>query len=342
MIELAYPWLLFALVLPLLVRLLPEFKHRSQAVRVPFFNKLIEVSGDKPQEGAMRLERSKFQKILVPFCWCCLVLALTKPQWIGAPIEKTKSGRDLMVAVDLSGSMEEEDFLSAEGEPINRLQAVKSVLEELSKQREHDRLGLIVFGAAPFLQVPFTDDHDAWLSLLNESEIGMAGKSTVFGDAIGLSIKLFEESDTQTRTLIILTDGNDTGSQVPPVDAAKVAQSYGITIYTIAIGDPETTGEKALDVDTLERVAEVTEGRYFKALDREQLERAYRTIAELEPSIYESLSFSPKTSFHYVPVAAASIIFILYVLVAQITRIRLDKARRFSKVSELGEGASDV
>lgn len=140
----------------------------------------------------------------------------------------------------------------------------------------------------------------------------MAGQSTVFGDAIGLAIKLFEDSETENRVLIMLTDGNDSGSKVPPVDAAKVAQSYGIKIYTIAIGDPQTTGEKALDIDTLERVAELTGGRNYRALDREELQQVYRQIAKLEPQQYEALSYRPRQSLHHHSVGLALLVFIIY------------------------------
>jgi Ca-activated chloride channel family protein len=195
---------------------------------------------------------------------------------------------------------------------VDRLQAVKAVLMELAKQRASDRLGLIVFGSAAYLQTPFTDDHAVWEQLLLETEIAMAGQSTVFGDAIGLSIKLFKESDSGNRVLIMLTDGNDTGSIVPPIDAAKVAATYDIRIYTIAVGDPTSAGEEALDTDTLERVSEVTGGQSFEALDQQALQRAYKTIAELEPELYETISFSPQQSLHWLPISVALILYTLY------------------------------
>lgn len=252
------------------------------------------------------------QQFLVNFTWLCLVLAAAKPEWIGPPIEQQKSGRDLMVAVDLSGSMETADFTLPDGSQVDRLEAVKYVLEQLGDQRASDRLGLIVFGNAPYLQSPFTDDHKVWAQLLAETEIGMAGQSTAFGDAIGLAIKLFRESDSDNRVLIILTDGNDTGSMVPPVDAAKVAASQDIRIYTIAIGDPATVGEEALDTDTLQRVSELTGGRYFQAFDREELAQAYTAIGELEPELYETISFRPRQSLHWVPVGVALVLYMLY------------------------------
>ena len=135
------------------------------------------------------------------------------------------------------------------GERVTRLDAVKLVLNDFIDRREADRIGLIVFGSAAYLQTPFTDDHLVWAQLLEETEIGMAGQSTVFGDAIGLAIKLFRESASDNRVLIILTDGNDTGSRVPPDRAAEIAHDHGITIHAIAVGDPSAAGEGKIDID---------------------------------------------------------------------------------------------
>lgn len=309
MFELAHPWALALLALPLLMRLAPAYRESRDSVKVPFFDKLVELSQERPESGARILQRDRAQRILVVLTWTLLVLAASKPQWVGPPVEQQKSGRDLMIAVDLSGSMEARDFTLPGGEQVDRLVAVKQMLQELAAQRGSDRLGLVVFGAAAYLQAPFTDDHQVWSQLLDETEIGMAGPSTVFGDAIGLAIKLFRENDSNNRVLIMLTDGNDTGSTVPPVDAAKVAAASDIRIYTVAIGDPTTVGEDALDMDTIRRVSEVTGGQTFEALDREQLRRAYLTIGELEPELYESVSFRPRQSMHWLPVA---IIIVLY------------------------------
>ncbi len=312
MFELANPWALALVVLPLFMRLLPAYREARDSVRVPFFDKLVELSEQRPGSGAMILRRDRAQLFLVGFMWLCLVLAAAKPQWVGPPVEQQKSGRDLMVAVDLSGSMETSDFALPDGATVNRLEAVKAVLSELASQRVSDRLGLILFGSATYLQTPFTDDHAVWRQLLEETEIGMAGQSTVFGDAIGLAIKLFKESESDNRVLIMLTDGNDTGSTVPPVDAAKVAATFDIRIYTIAVGDPTTAGEDALDMETLDRVAEVTGGKTFEALDRGELQAAYKAIAELEPELYETVSFRPRRSLHWFPVAVALLLYVLY------------------------------
>ncbi len=312
MFELSHPWALLLILLPLPMLLLPPYKESRDSVKVPFFNKLVELSKERPEVGAMILQRDRAQKFLVAFMWLCLVLAAAQPQWLGEPVEQQKSGRDLMIAVDLSGSMEARDFTLPDGSTVDRLEAVKFVLAELADQRPSDRLGLIVFGSAAYLQTPFTDDHRVWEQLLTETQIGMAGQSTVFGDAIGLAIKLFRESNSDNRVLIILTDGNDTGSTVPPIDAAKVATHYNIRIYTIAIGDPTSVGDDALDIDTIARVSEVADGQYFQALDRQQLQSAYRTIGELEPELYETVSFRPRQSLHWAPVALALSLYWFY------------------------------
>jgi Ca-activated chloride channel family protein len=312
LLELSHPWALALLVLPLLMRLVPAYKESRDSVKVPFFNTLVELSEERPQPGAMLLQRDRIQTFLVAFMWLCLVVAAAKPQWVGEPIEQQKSGRDLMVAVDLSGSMQTQDFILPDNSTVDRLEAVKYVLAELAQKRKSDRLGLIVFGSAAYLQTPFTEDHQVWGKLLSETEIGMAGQSTVFGDAIGLSIKLFNDGGSDNRVLIILTDGNDTGSTVPPIDAAKVAAANDIRIYTIAIGDPASIGEEAMDMKTIERVSEVTGGQKFQALNRDELLAAYRAIEDLEPELYETISFRPKLSLHYLPIAIAAAFYWLY------------------------------
>ena len=325
MFEFTYPWMFLLLPLPLLVRwLVPAYQESQDSIRVPFFQRLVELTGQKPKKGAVILQRVLFQKLWVPTSWILLVCALAKPLWIGEPIEHTKSARDLMVAVDLSGSMEIADFKGDDGKQISRLAVVKQVLAEFAEQREHDRLGLIVFGDSPYLQAPFTEDHRTWLTLLDETEIPMAGQSTMFGDAIGLAIKLFEGSKTESRVLIVLTDGNDTGSKVPPVEAAKVAKSKNLTVYTIAIGDPETVGEEALDLEVMQSIADITGGASYQALDRAQLQQVYRDIAALEPEEYESLSFRPRQSLHHYPL---SIIIIGYLLFFILMTLRAQSAK---------------
>ncbi|ARN75761.1 vWA domain-containing protein [Oceanicoccus sagamiensis] len=310
MIEFANLWAFVLLLLPLAVGLLlPAHKQSQDSLQVPYFDLLVKISGEKPASGATIMRRKRVQLVLLWLAWLCLVTAAAKPEWVGQPVQIDKSARDLMIAADLSGSMEVKDFTTSAGEKINRLDAVKRVLAEFAQRRAGDRLGLIVFGDAAYLQAPFTSDKETWLTLLSETEIAMAGPSTMMGDAIGLAISSFKGSDTKNKVLIVLTDGNDTGSRVPPVDAARVAKAHEVKIYTIAIGDPETVGEDAMDIDTLKEISNITGGAYFEALDRSALEDAYRQIEAMEPELYESLSFRPRQSIFHYPLAAIAILY---------------------------------
>lgn len=317
MIEFTYPWFFVLLLLPFIIMWwLPPYKERKDSLKVPYFSKLVNVTGEKPQTGAVLVNRNLIQRIVVVIAWICIVTAMAKPVIIGDPIVQQKSARDLMIAVDLSGSMSVEDFTNKDNNKVDRLTAVKQVLVDFAAGRQHDRLGLILFGDSPYLQAPFTDDIDTWLTLLNETEIGMAGQSTAFGDSIGLAISVFESSTTKNRVLIILTDGNDTGSKVPPVDAAKVAKAYNIKIYTIAIGDPTSVGEEKVDFKILEEIADITGGKSFQALNRNELNEVSQEISAMEPEEFDSLSFRPKTSIHHYPIALMAIIYLtLLVLV---------------------------
>lgn len=344
MIEFSYPWAFVLLIAPIAVTLFaPAYKERKSSIKVPYFARLVDITGEKPQTGAVLLNRNNLQRLIVAFSWLCIVTAIAKPEMIGAPINQEKSARDLMIAVDLSGSMSVEDFTLPnainntnnnttkntinKNEKVNRLVAVKHVLNDFVKGREHDRLGLILFGDAPYLQAPFTDDIATWQTLLNESDIGMAGQSTAFGDAIGLAISVFEQSDTKNRVLIVLTDGNDTGSKVPPVEAAKVAAAHDIKIYTIAIGDPSAVGEEKVDLEVLVQMAKVTQGKSFQALNSDELSTVYAEIDKLEPQQFDSLSFRPRVSIHHYPIMLFVSIYLLTLFIVNI-RIRLQLAKQ--------------
>lgn len=312
MLQLAHPWLLLLLPLPFLARLLPAFAESREAVRAPFFDRLVEQTGQRPSAGAVVLRRNLGQKLLLPLVWSLAVLAVARPQWVGEPIEKIESARDLMLVVDLSVSMETTDFIDEEGRAIDRLSGVKSVLRDFVKARQTDRLGLIVFGQAAFLQVPFTLDHDLFLQLQDELQIGMAGPRTMMGDAIGLAIRAFEASEAEQRLAILLTDGNDTESKVPPPKAAELAASAGITLHAIGVGDPTAAGEAPLDEEALRVIAETTGGRFFRAEDRSALGEVYREIDALEPLDFETLSYRPTFELHHWPLGGLVAVTLAY------------------------------
>lgn len=306
MLTFAHYWVVWLVPLPLLVALLvPAVQRVNPAVRVPFLSRL-QAAG---RGFGLKRVRSWWPRIVQTLIWLCLLLALARPQWLEAPIERTVPTRDLLLLVDLSGSMDHEDFTNEAGEQVNRLTAAKQVLGDFLVRREGDRVGLVVFGNSPFLQVPFTTDLDLCRQLLDETAVGMAGPRTALGDAIGLGIRLFEDSDAPEKTMILLTDGNDTDSAVPPLEAARVARDHDITIHAIAMGDPTTVGEEKIDEETLRQVAELTDsGSFFMALDRTELEGIYDRLDEIETRDTKTVSHRPRRDLFFWPLAVALLV----------------------------------
>lgn len=307
MLSFAYLWIFALLPLPWLVRVvLPAKRKQGVAVRVPFGDRVRRaMESDNAAGEAVK----KTGTWLVPtLLWGLLVLALARPQWMEPPITKELPTRDLLLLVDLSGSMQAEDFTNAEGESVDRLSAVKEVLDDFLTKREGDRVGLVVFGDAPFLQAPFSTDLDLSRQLLEEMAVGMAGPRTALGDAIGLGVNLFDDSDAPAKTIIALTDGNDTKSQVPPVEAARVASQRDIRIHTVAIGDPASVGEEKLDEETLRQVATASGGSYFFAGNREELAGIYDELDRLETRQVDVVSHRPKRDLFFWPILAALIL----------------------------------
>jgi len=301
MFEFDFLWAFALLPAPLVAWwLLPPYKEQQDSVRVPFFEQLAAAIGVKPAKGGVLLRKNVLQKLIAPLVWMLTVVALARPQLVEPPLEKIESARDLMLAVDLSGSMDTRDMFDAEGNRINRLDMVKQVLDDFIDRREGDRIGVIVFGNEAFLQAPFTRDHDLVRTLLDQVEPRMAGAQTMLGDALGLAIKVFDGSGAEDRVLILLTDGNDTGSRVPPRKAAEIAAHNDVTVYTVAVGDPSSAGEAAMDLEALDAIATVTGGRAFTANDREELEGIYLQIDALTPEEIETISYRPtRPLFHY-------------------------------------------
>lgn len=303
MFTFAHFWILLLLPLPWLAsRLFKAHREQRRAVYVPFMQKLAELSGNRPDSGAVIIKPVRAQRWLNPLIWVLTLTALARPQWIEEPIVKEIPMRDMLLAVDLSGSMEEEDFLDTDGQRISRLAAVKEVLGAFLQERDGDRVGLIFFGTAPFVQAPFTDDLSVIQELLDEAQVRMAGPRTMLGDAIGLAIHVFENSDLDEKVVILLTDGNDTGSSMPPVEAANVAADRGITLHVVAMGDPTTIGETAIDEATLQEMAETTGGRYYHGNDRAELEGIYDELNQLETRVVETVGFRPRKDLFIWPI----------------------------------------
>ncbi|HEY6641905.1 VWA domain-containing protein [Povalibacter sp.] len=317
------PWAFAVLPLPLLLWwLLPPFRETTPALRVPFFEQVASALHLEPSTGAVVHEANWVQRLLAPLCWILIVIAMASPQWLQPPLVRTQSSRDLMLAIDISQSMEARDFKDADGAPVDRLSAVKSVVREFIGRREGDRLGLIVIGQGAFPQAPLTLDHATVLLLLDEVRIGMAGPQTAIGDAIGVAIKMTQHSQAQDKVLVLLTDGNDTASRIPPEDAARIAADNRLIIDTIGIGDPRATGDDKVDLQTLRRLSDETHGRSFRGEDSAGLEDIYSSIDTITPVKVERTEFRPKITLYYWPLGVASVMLMLYHLIAMLLSMR--------------------
>jgi len=309
----SYPWLLLLLPLPIALRyLLPFYRESHPAIRLPWFQRIAELLGADPAREAVVREPGWGVRLVHWLAWLCIVLALARPQFFEPPIERVVPTRDILLVVDLSGSMETADFTNQQGVTVERLTAVKEVLDDFLTRRQGDRVGLIVFGNAPFVQVPFTQDLEACRLLLEETAPRMAGPKTAFGDAIGLGITLFERSEVEDRVMIALTDGNDTGSKVPPGEAAKIARDNDIIIHVVGVGDPAAVGEEKLDEEALQTVASTTSGTYYFAGDSERLQEIYAELDKMSSREIETESYRPRIDLYYLPLAFFVVLSMLF------------------------------
>ncbi len=313
MITLAWPWVLAALPAPWLVRrLLPAAAPtEGAALRVPFFEEVAALRGPAASE-----RRAKALRLgLVWLVWLLLLLAAARPQWLGDPVALPQTGRDLVLAVDISGSMDTPD-MELNGEQATRLDVVKQVAGRFIARRVGDRIGLILFGTNAYVQTPLTFDRTTVRTMLNQAAIGLAGKATAIGDAIGLAVKRLRQGKQGQRVLILLSDGANTAGEVDPRQAAKLAAEAGLKIYTIGLGAEAmrvqglfgsslVNPSSDLDEETLRDVAKTTGGAYFRAKDTRALERIYHELDKLEPARKDSRLFRPVKALFYWPLAAA-------------------------------------
>jgi Ca-activated chloride channel family protein len=313
MIQILWPWVFACLPLPwLCYRFLPKAYNRDASLYVPFFKSLTSIQSATSRVSA----RNRLVALFAILAWLMLLTAASRPQWVGDPIQLPTTGRDLMLAVDISGSMEAQD-IQLNGQNATRLQVVKSVVGDFVERRTGDRLGLILFAARAYTQSPLTFDRDTVETLLYEAEIGIIEENaTAIGDAIGLGVKHLRERPEASRILILLTDGVNNAGEVSPLQAGDLAARENIKIYTIGIGadasttnslfGPRTINPSAdLDEETLTRIAVNSGGRYFRARDRQELEGIYELLDELEPVEQEAETFRPTSALFFWPLGAA-------------------------------------
>ncbi|WP_295477478.1 VWA domain-containing protein [uncultured Pseudomonas sp.] len=321
MFEFAWPWVFTLLPLPWLMRvLLPPADNGEAALRVSFISELESLKGRRARAN-LPAWRLRAPLLLI---WLLLLAAAARPQWLGEPLPIAASGRDLLVAVDVSGSMDYPD-MQWQGEDVSRLALVQQLLGDFLEHREGDRVGLILFGSQAFVQAPLTFDRHTVRVWLDEARIGIAGKNTAIGDAIGLALKRLRQRPAESRVLVLVTDGANNGGQIDPVTAARLAADEGVRIYPIGIGaDPDNGGiqsllglNPSLDLDepTLQRIAQLTGGKYFRARDGDQLERIRTTLDALEPVAQQPTQARPAHPLYAWPLAVAVLLSMLWVIV---------------------------
>jgi len=316
-----WPWAFLLFPLPWIVRaFLPSAKVQQAALLVPSLQPWAQTS-----QTQMTQQSGNLKHWLLPlFFWLALLAALARPYQSGEVVELPVTGRDLMLAIDLSLSMEKED-MQLNNRPVNRLAVVKQVLNDFIEQRRGDRLGLIVFGSEAFLQAPLSFDTATIRQFMNEAQIGLAGKYTAIGDAIGLTIKRLQNNPESSRVMILLTDGSNTAGEVDPLKAAQLAAKHQVKIYTIGLGAdlmevPSFFGtrrvnpSKDLDEESLRQIAQLTGGSFFRARDSEELAKIYQFIDQLEPTEKDPQIYRPQQNLFHWPLLAAFIASLLLAL----------------------------
>ena len=313
--ELLWPYALALLPLPMIFRWLLPARTRQQAALKVADTGFWQTG---TESHTTVTSRSTLGALLPTLLWLCLVAALTRPVWIGEPVRLPAEGRDLMLAVDISGSMDTAD-MELNGRPVNRLEIVKHVLNDFISRREGDRLGLILFGSNAYLQTPLTFDRETVRTFMNEAALGLAGKQTAIGDAIALAAKRMRDTPAESQVLVLLTDGENTAGTIDPIRAAELAAETGIRIYTIGMGAdrmevPSFFGSRTinpsreLDEESLQTIADLTAGRFYRARDTSELSQIYGLIDQLEPTEREQKVYRPQTSLFHWPLLAALLI----------------------------------
>lgn len=320
MIEFAWPWILMLLPLPLLVwKLLPARQPDQMVMRVPSLSRYRSEGQSARPSGRAPL--------LLFLCWALLIAGIARPEWVGDPRPLPTAGRDLLLAVDISGSMGDVDMLW-ESRRLSRIDLVKLVLSSFIERREGDRIGLILFGTRPYVQAPLTFDRETVATLLEEVPLGIAGGRTAIGDAIGLSVKRLLDRPADSRVLVLLTDGANNTGELWPARAAEIARDAGIRIHTIGFAGPGTDffgrirsiGSAELDEKSLREVAETTGGEYFRATAGEELEEVYQAIDRLEPTEQDPDTVRPVISYAYAPIGLAWCLGLLLLIARKLGR----------------------
>ncbi|OLQ72116.1 IMP dehydrogenase [Photobacterium proteolyticum] len=319
MFEFSWLWAWLLLPLPFLVYRFSKPAVQPVAIRLP---KLPDGIGQQQPD-------TRWRKTIMAIAWCCLLGALARPVWYGDPIEINPDHRDMLLAVDLSGSMSIEDMVTSGGDNIDRLTAVKQVLNDFIGKRKGDRLGLVLFANHAYLQTPLTFDRNTVQEQLGRTVLGLIGQSTAIGEGLGIATKTFIDSEAPQRVIILLSDGANTAGVIDPVEAAELAARSNVTIYTVGIGAEEMqqrsffstrtiNPSQDLDEKMLTNIANMTGGQYFRARNPQELENIYQLIDQMEPINTAQQTWRPRQELFRYPLAIA----LLFSLIIAIMRRR--------------------
>ncbi len=309
-----FPIMFVLLPLPLIMRaVLPRVNDREQdALKVPFFSEMESLSGTG---GRAKLAGLNMRRILGALIWILLVTAAAGPRWTGAPAKIPSEGRNLMLVLDISGSMEEADFV-IQNTPVRRWDAVQAVANAFIKKREGDRVGIVLFGERAYLYAPLTFDLKTVSDLLKEADVGMAGAQTAIGDALGIALKTMADVPAESKVIVLLSDGAANAGKMKPMEAAELAEKMNVKVYTVGAGSevaqmgglfgvmPFARGDE-IDEKTLREIAKKTGGKYFRAKNTGELLEIYREIDALEPVKNDDIFVRPVKTLFYYPLAAA-------------------------------------
>lgn len=323
MTHFVWPFVFLLLPLPVLVRmLLPRVNEKNEeALKVPFFENVEVLSKGSRFKSISGLKMRRFFGVMI---WILLLLAAARPQWVGEPAKIPSEGRNLMVVLDVSGSMEEPDF-ALNGRKVRRWDAVKAVANEFVKKREGDRVGVILFGERAYVYAPLTFDLKTVSDLLDEADVGMAGTQTAIGDALGLALKTMIDVPAQSKVVVLLSDGAANAGKMRPLEAGELAKKMGVKVYTVGAAS-ETVAVQGLfgvthlprgdeiDEKTLEQISKMTGGRYFRAKNTRELMQIYNEIDALEPVKNDDIFIRPLKELFYYPLAGAFALSIFGVL----------------------------
>lgn len=316
----AYPIMFLLLVVPLIMRaVLPRVNDGNEdALKVPFFDDMDRLS---PAAGRFVFGGLPFRRMLGALIWILLVTAAAGPRWVGDPSKVPSEGRNLMLVLDISGSMQEADF-AIQNQAVRRWDAVQAVADAFVRKRQGDRVGIVLFGERSYLYVPLTYDLTTVSDLLREADVGMAGSQTAIGDALGLALKTMIDVPADSRVVVLLSDGVANAGVMKPSEAAELAKKMGVKVYTIGAGSDtvQMTGlfgmmqmprGDEIDEKTLQEIADQTGGRYFRAKNTQELLEIYKDIDALEPVKNDDVFVRPVKTLFYYPLAAAFVLSVL-------------------------------